>query len=158
MIASSSFFADEVDEATVVSVTTTTTSSPSGDVVSRVALDAPLSYTHLGVVVAPPAAAAAGLTRPAQPLDMRATVALLSRNVVLQGDAASANSMFGARVSGVPAAALPANTWGFCCVVGTRCAALCFLKSGLHPPHITNATPAAGGPSAAFPARFRAAA
>ena len=104
MIASSSFFADEVDEATVVSVTTTN-SSTSGDIVSRVALDAPLSYTHLGVVVAPPATAA-GLTRPAQPLDMRATVALLSRNVVLQGDAASANSMFGARVSGVPVAAL----------------------------------------------------
>ncbi|GIL74261.1 hypothetical protein Vretifemale_4328 [Volvox reticuliferus] len=84
---SSSYMADEVDEAVVQEIV-----PKRGDVVQLV-LDTPLSYTHLGVVVQPPSS-----SRPALPLDMRAVVAVLSRNVRVRGDETSIDTMYGAQM------------------------------------------------------------
>ncbi|GLI70486.1 hypothetical protein VaNZ11_015368 [Volvox africanus] len=84
---SSSFMADEVDEAVVQQIV-----PQSGDVVQLV-LDTPLSYTHLGAVVQPPSS-----SQPALPLDMRAMVAVLSRNVRVRGDETSVDTMYGAQM------------------------------------------------------------
>ncbi|GIL42086.1 hypothetical protein Vafri_130 [Volvox africanus] len=84
---SSSFMADEVDEAVVQKIV-----PQSGDVV-QLLLDTPLSYTHLGAVVQPPSS-----SRPALPLDMRGFVAVLSRNVRVRGDETSVDTMYGAQM------------------------------------------------------------
>ncbi|PNH08720.1 Fibrocystin-L, partial [Tetrabaena socialis] len=96
VVASSSFLADEVDEAALTSIANTSTPG-----VVRLGLDRALSYTHLGEVLTaapPPWAQGQQGQRPSQPLDMRAVVAVLSRNVVVQGDEASAAGMFGGQV------------------------------------------------------------
>jgi hypothetical protein len=69
VIASSSFFAEEVDEADIVGLDT----SVNG--VTIVTLSQPLQYTHLGEVVSVP-----GETKV---LDMRAEVTVLTRNVLI---------------------------------------------------------------------------
>ena len=66
-IASSSFYATDVDEATITSITTT----PSGN--TLLSIDPPLSFTHLGEVVQ-----VAGDMR-GHKLDMRAEVTVLNR-------------------------------------------------------------------------------
>ncbi len=53
-------------------------------------LDQPLEWTHLGTIIR-----VAGNNRV---VDMRAEVAVLTRNVVLEGDSASAQQMYGATV------------------------------------------------------------
>jgi hypothetical protein len=68
-IASSSFYATDVDESTVLNVTCLLL----GCEVVRLELDGPLSYTHLGEVVTVP-----GDDR-GHVLDMRAEVAVLNR-------------------------------------------------------------------------------
>ena len=67
VVASSSFLAEEVDRRTIVAVTL-------AGGVSTLELDRPLDFTHLGVV-----ADFGGET-----VDMRAEVAVLTRNVVVQ--------------------------------------------------------------------------
>jgi hypothetical protein len=69
VIASSSFFPEEVDEAVITAVTYLSNNR------TMLNVSAPLRYTHLGVVVA-----VAGEPRT---LDMRAEVAVLSRNVLV---------------------------------------------------------------------------
>lgn len=64
-IASSSFYAADVDQATITSVTYDTPAN-----VTTLGLDGPLSYTHLGVIVAGP---------DSRSVDMRAEVAVLNR-------------------------------------------------------------------------------
>jgi hypothetical protein len=54
-------------------------------------LDQPLEWTHLGTLVK-----VAGSSRV---VDMRAEVAVLTRNVVVEGDAGSAQQMYGATVA-----------------------------------------------------------
>jgi hypothetical protein len=92
VLATSSFFADEVDETTIADVAPTDTPG-----VVRLTLTSALSYAHLGVVVTPPLGS---LARPgdALPLDMRCVVALLSRNVVLRGDDGSLRTSYGGQV------------------------------------------------------------
>ena len=70
VIASSSLFPEEVDEAIITSMTFL-----DGNTRTRLELQSPLRYTHLGEVVAVP-----GETRV---LDMRAEVAVLTRNVLI---------------------------------------------------------------------------
>ncbi len=74
-----------MDEATIVSVNAT--ADPG---VTMLVLDAPLSYTHLGVIHRQ-AGVATGL-------DMRAEVAVLTRNILLTGDADSAKYMYGMQI------------------------------------------------------------
>ena len=69
VVASSSFFPEEVDEAVLTAVTYLS------DNRTLLNVSAPLRYTHLGVVVE-----VAGESRT---LDMRAEVAVLSRNVLV---------------------------------------------------------------------------
>ncbi|KXZ49223.1 hypothetical protein GPECTOR_22g814 [Gonium pectorale] len=85
VIASSSFFANEVSEASITAVDTSST--PGCSVLS---LDTPTKYVHLGEIHSQPGVAT--------PLDMRAEVAVLTRNILLTGDSSSAVSMFGAQV------------------------------------------------------------
>ncbi|GIM05166.1 hypothetical protein Vretimale_9611 [Volvox reticuliferus] len=84
VIASSSFMAWEVDEAVITALDNTTV--PGCTVIS---LDAPLNYVHLGELYS-----VQGTT----PLDMRAEVAVLTRNIVLQGDYTSARNQYGVQV------------------------------------------------------------
>ncbi|GIL53442.1 hypothetical protein Vafri_9024 [Volvox africanus] len=84
VIASSSFMPWEVDEATITALDNTTV--PSCTVIS---LDTPLDYVHLGEIYS-----VQGTT----PLDMRAEVAVLTRNIVLQGDYTSARNQYGVQV------------------------------------------------------------
>lgn len=85
VIASSSFYAEEVDEATIVAI-----DGASVPGVTRLTLDAPLRFTHLGEVVTVPGEA--------KVLDMRAEVAVLTRNVLITGDYDSARYMYGGQV------------------------------------------------------------
>ncbi|KAG1667228.1 hypothetical protein FOA52_009793 [Chlamydomonas sp. UWO 241] len=87
-IASSSFFAFETDEAVIKSVTLNATAKT-----STLGLDTALVYTHLGVLMK----SFVGDDR-GHVLDMRAEVAVLSRNVVLEGDPTSEQYQFGASV------------------------------------------------------------
>jgi hypothetical protein len=68
VIASSSFYATDVDEATVTNVMAV---GPEGSAAVRLDLDVPLLYTHLGEVVRVPGND--------HVLDMRAEVAVLNR-------------------------------------------------------------------------------
>ena len=77
VIASSSLNPDEVDERTITDVSGTT-----------VTLDKPLTYDHYGQLQ----------TFAGKTLDERAEVALLTRNVVIQGDESSSASKFGGHV------------------------------------------------------------
>ncbi|KAK3258451.1 hypothetical protein CYMTET_32501, partial [Cymbomonas tetramitiformis] len=84
VVASSSFLAHEVDEARVTRVE----ALPAGG--SRVTLATPLRYTHLGVVAQ---------FGDAGSVDMRAEVGVLTRNVLLQGDAGHSEAQqYGAHV------------------------------------------------------------
>ncbi|PNH07097.1 Fibrocystin-L [Tetrabaena socialis] len=85
-IASSSFYTDEAETATIVSVV----NSDAGDACTIV-LDRRLNFTHLGVVEQLAGGRAGSI-------DMRAEVAVLSRNVVFQGDADSERFLFGATI------------------------------------------------------------
>ncbi|KAG1658049.1 hypothetical protein FOA52_004208 [Chlamydomonas sp. UWO 241] len=82
-VASSSFDGSETDEAVVTSVTIGTSSS-------TLTLDRPLNFTHLGVRVT----GIPGDDR-GHVLDMRAEVAVLSRNVKLEGDSSSEQLKYG---------------------------------------------------------------
>ncbi|EFJ47175.1 hypothetical protein VOLCADRAFT_92352 [Volvox carteri f. nagariensis] len=85
VIASSSFLPYEVDESTITALDNTTV--PSCTVIS---LDVPLKYTHIGEIHSQEDVA--------RPLDMRAEVAVLTRNIVLQGDYTSAKYQYGVQV------------------------------------------------------------
>ncbi|GFR40478.1 hypothetical protein Agub_g1045 [Astrephomene gubernaculifera] len=85
VIASSSFMPDEVDEAAITGLDNATI--PGCTIIS---LDTPMQYTHLGEVHKQAGAPT--------PLDMRAEVAVLTRNIVLQGDYDSAKYMYGVQV------------------------------------------------------------
>lgn len=87
-IASSSFLAEEVDTVDITSVSV----DPSTGT-TTLGLSGPLLFTHLGVVMSDLAGDASGKV-----LDMRAEVAVLTRNVVLQGDESSEDYMYGAQV------------------------------------------------------------
>eukprot|EP00775_Hariotina_reticulata_P007195 gene7195-7409_t len=87
VIASSSFDARDVDMAIITAV-----QPLPGGTTTRLLLSSPLQYTHLGVVRRYPG-------DPRQHvLDMRAEVAVLNRNIVIQGDPSTADSMFGGHV------------------------------------------------------------
>ncbi|KAG2432951.1 hypothetical protein HXX76_008679 [Chlamydomonas incerta] len=86
-IASSSFFTDESETAIIVSVEVDDYYNT-----STIRLDRKLNFTHLGVVEQI-AGGAAGAS-----IDMRAEVAVLTRNVVFQGDEDSERYMFGAQI------------------------------------------------------------
>ncbi|KXZ43941.1 hypothetical protein GPECTOR_77g37 [Gonium pectorale] len=84
VVAPSGFHPDHVDEATITAV----------DLVTRpgcsvLYLDTPLKYDHLGVIHTQDGLA---------PLDMRAEVGVLTRNVVLMGDWTSEANMYGVQV------------------------------------------------------------
>jgi hypothetical protein len=68
VVASSSFYATDVDEATIVNITAV---GAEGSAAVQLDLDVPLVYTHLGEVVTVPG--------DAHVLDMRAEVAVLNR-------------------------------------------------------------------------------
>eukprot|EP00798_Chlamydomonas_sp_ICE-L_P018972 gene18972-25548_t len=84
VLSSSSFFAQEVDERTIVTATYNNASNT-----SSITLDMALDYTHLGDEFTIP-----GDSR-GHVVDMRAEVAVLTRNVVLQGDPSSIPFQFG---------------------------------------------------------------
>lgn len=88
VIASSSVYATDVDEATVIAITTDAVAGT-----STLTLDAALKYTHLGVVLSNFPGDDRGHV-----LDMRAEVAVLSRSVVVEGDPTSAQYQLGATV------------------------------------------------------------
>jgi hypothetical protein len=71
VIASSSFYATDVDEATITNVTVITDAGAEGSAAVRLDLDVALVYTHLGEVVTVPG--------DDHVLDMRAEVAVLNR-------------------------------------------------------------------------------
>lgn len=83
VLASSSFFFDEYDTATIASASHNLTSGN-----THLTLNSTLRYTHLGQ------AAMYG----SKTIDMRSEVGLLSRNVRVMGDANSDNDAFGAQV------------------------------------------------------------
>ncbi|GIL53440.1 hypothetical protein Vafri_9024 [Volvox africanus] len=85
VIASSSFMPWEVDEVIITALDNTTV--PRCTVIS---LDTPLKYTHLGEIH--------NQDGVPMPLDMRAEVAVLTRNIVLQGDYTSAKYQYGVQV------------------------------------------------------------
>jgi hypothetical protein len=85
VIASSSYYPWEVDEVTIVRLDNT--SQPGCTVIE---VDTPMSYTHIGEIHSQ-----AGV---AKPLDMRAEVAVLTRNILLQGDYSSAKYQYGVQV------------------------------------------------------------
>ncbi|KXZ54727.1 hypothetical protein GPECTOR_4g796 [Gonium pectorale] len=85
VIASSSFYANEVSEATLTAIDTS--SKPGCSVLS---LDTPTKYVHLGEIHSQPGVAV--------PLDMRTEVAVLTRNILLTGDWNSAKTMYGVQV------------------------------------------------------------
>ncbi|KXZ47885.1 hypothetical protein GPECTOR_32g498 [Gonium pectorale] len=87
-IASSSFYTNQSETATIVAANY----DPGLDV-TMVDLNAKLNFTHLGVIEPIAYGQANGAT-----IDMRAEVAVLTRNVVLQGDENSEAFMFGATV------------------------------------------------------------
>uniref|UniRef100_A0A383WCP6 Fibrocystin-L n=1 Tax=Tetradesmus obliquus TaxID=3088 RepID=A0A383WCP6_TETOB len=89
VIASSSFYATDVDEATITNITALGASSE-GSAAVQLELDVPLVYTHLGEVVTVPG--------DSHVLDMRAEVAVLNRNVRLMGDPSSPETLYGAQV------------------------------------------------------------
>jgi hypothetical protein len=78
LIASSSILPDDVDEAVVAAIEPL----PSGN--TRLVLDRALRYTHLGVVLA--------VEGEERVVDMRAEVAVLTRNVVVQASAQAAGN------------------------------------------------------------------
>eukprot|EP00798_Chlamydomonas_sp_ICE-L_P008885 gene8886-3764_t len=83
-ISSSSFFAQEVDEATITAI-----SYDAGTDTTKITVNKPMVYTHLGVTMT-----IAGDDRQHQ-LDMRAEVAVLTRNVVVEGDEFTQQFQFG---------------------------------------------------------------
>jgi hypothetical protein len=84
VVSSSSFYANETHEAQIASLAFDAAANT-----TRIDLDRPTRYTHLGVLTE-----AGG-----RALDMRAEVAVLSRNVVFEGDEEfSDKHMFGAIV------------------------------------------------------------
>ncbi|KXZ47884.1 hypothetical protein GPECTOR_32g497 [Gonium pectorale] len=87
-IASSSFYTNESETATI-----TAAFYEAGLNVTMVDLSAKLNFTHLGVIEPVAYGQANGAT-----IDMRAEVAVLTRNVVLQGDENSEAFMFGGTV------------------------------------------------------------
>ncbi|KAG2448780.1 hypothetical protein HYH02_006132 [Chlamydomonas schloesseri] len=87
-IASSSFFTDESETAIIVAVDVDDYYN-----ISTIRIDRQLNYTHLGVVEPIAGGAVGGAS-----IDMRAEVAVLSRNVVFQGDEDSERYMFGAQI------------------------------------------------------------
>ncbi|KAL6747058.1 hypothetical protein V8C86DRAFT_3034101 [Haematococcus lacustris] len=87
VIASSSLYAEDIDERTITAVTLDTASNT-----SMLTLDAPLTYTHLGEVVT-----VAGDDR-GHRLDMRAEVAVLDRSIVFEGDPTSLPNQYGAQI------------------------------------------------------------
>ncbi len=84
-IASSSVYAYEVDEATITSITT----DGSGNTV--IGLDTVIAFTHLGAIHSQPGVVGGVV-------DMRAEVAVLTRNILLTGDADSEKYMYGMQV------------------------------------------------------------
>ncbi|EFJ47178.1 hypothetical protein VOLCADRAFT_92358 [Volvox carteri f. nagariensis] len=84
VIASSSFYGNEVDEATITALDNRTVSG-----CTVITLDTPLQYVHLGELHS---------VQGSTPLDMRAEVAVLTRNILLQGDYTSAKNMYGVQV------------------------------------------------------------
>jgi G8 domain len=88
VVTSSSFYADEVDELTIASVQVTN----SGAATTITTVER-AQFHHLAAVLDEHAAATGGLT-----VDMRAEVAVLSRDIVIEGDEESAQYMFGATV------------------------------------------------------------
>jgi hypothetical protein len=84
-IASSSVYAYEVDEATITSITT----DGSGNTV--IGLDTALGYTHIGAIHSQSGVVGGEV-------DMRAEVAVLTRNILLTGDADSEKYMYGMQV------------------------------------------------------------
>ncbi|EFJ47177.1 hypothetical protein VOLCADRAFT_92355 [Volvox carteri f. nagariensis] len=84
VIASSSFYGSEVDEATITALDNRTVSG-----CTVITLDTPLQYVHLGELHS---------VQGTKPLDMRAEVAVLTRNILLQGDYTSAKNMYGVQV------------------------------------------------------------
>lgn len=103
VVASSSVLPYEYDECTVASVTVVA-DDPSGPY-SRVELQAPLQFTHLGIVVDAATGEALSPTprgyfgHNGSQLDMRAEVGNFTRNVVVQGDEDSARTLYGAVIT-----------------------------------------------------------
>ena len=104
-IASSSFFAEEVDEAVITAVT-----YQDGNTTTLLNLSAPLQYTHLGEVVSVP-----GESRT---LDMRAEVAVLTRNVVITVGASEVAATPNSTRSGKCSTA---------CNIGTMCVSIALV-------------------------------
>lgn len=86
VVASSSYNAEDVDEADITGISVTTEGN------TRIALSNPLRYTHLGLILPVEGA------DPRHVMDMRAEVAVLTRNVKVTGDATSERSMYGAHI------------------------------------------------------------
>lgn len=88
VIASSSFYANEVDEVTIKSVGPYTAASNT----TVVQLETPLNYDHLGVFE----------TVSGDPwkrrVDMRAEVIMLNRSVIVEGDATSQRYLYGGQI------------------------------------------------------------
>jgi len=82
VVASSSFFPDEVDEVAVTGV------EAAGGGRTRLFLSRPLEFTHLGVVA----------DVEGSPFDMRSEVAVISRDVVIQGDEESTGWRYGVQI------------------------------------------------------------
>lgn len=117
MIASSSILPDDVDEAVVAAIEPL----PSGN--TRLVLDRALRYTHLGVVLA--------VEGEERVVDMRAEVAVLTRNVVVQASAPAAGN---AAVAGKGRQSFKSGRAGrgkccvvLCCAVLTSNVCVCLL-------------------------------
>jgi hypothetical protein len=87
VVASSSYFANETDEARITAATWDAATN-----VTTLTLDKTLNFTHLGVSI-PVAGDPYGRV-----VDMRAEVAVLTRNVVIEGDDASEAALYGGHI------------------------------------------------------------
>jgi hypothetical protein len=82
-----SIYAEDVDERIITAITTNSTANT-----TTITVDSALTYTHLGVVV-PIAGDSLGRV-----MDMRAEVACLTRNVILEGDPTTAATQYGFQI------------------------------------------------------------